>query len=211
MSDQLAPVEQGNPQQQTQVTPDPQGDYKARFDGAIKKIEQLTLRARELEAQLAAKSSEIEQLTSQLGIKDVEKTVAVGERDKNLQVALQENSTLKARVQELEGLALKVKIAKELGRPELIKIADRIPALTDEKVLKEVMSDLLGFADDMVKGREQQILAGWTPPTGPVGGGKTTPASKQSWEDHINSLPLGSKERSRAMDDYYEWLAATNK
>lgn len=205
------------PVEQNGATPPPQQqekpvDWEARYKGSVRKVEELTIRVRDLEAQLAGVSSEKEQYKAQLGTKDVEKDVAVGERDKLLQTAVQEKSRLETELAELRGLKLKVEVIRELGRPELIRIADRIPAMTDKEALKTVLQDFAGFADDLVQQREKQLLAGVTPP--PSSGGSTKlvlPASEGEWEKHINALPLGSKERAKAFDDYYGWLEQKHK
>lgn len=213
MSDQQpGPVDQGNPQQQPQANPPAnQGELQARLNGAIQKIQELTLSNRDLTAQLTQKTSEIEQLKAQIGLKDVEKVAAVGERDKQLNDALQKVQQLEKSNADLQGLALKLKVAKELKRPELINILDRIPSLTDETVLRDVMNDFIGFADGLVKEREKQILAGYTPDLGPGGVSKPGPADERQWQDKINSLPLGSPERAKAFNDYGDWLEARAK
>lgn len=183
---------------------------KARFDGLVRKVEELTLANRSISDQLAQKTSELEQLKGQLTVKDTEKTVAVGERDKLLQDKVQQLSSMEAELAELRGMKLKFEVIKELGRPELMKIIDRIPAMTDKEALKTVMADFAGFADDLVKEREKQLLAGVTPPIA-QSAQVAMPASNQAWEAHVNSLPLGSPERAKAMDDFYTWLQQNNK
>ena len=180
-------------------------DWKARYDGQVRKLEQLTLANRELQAQLDQKSSEIEQLKAQLGIKDTEKQVAVGECDKRLQETLKLNSELQAELDKLRALKAQVEVAKEIGHFEILRLSDSLPAVTDKEVLKTVMSDFIGFAEEQVKRREQQLMAGITAPAG-VNAAPSAPSSKKGWEEHINSLPLGSKERQKALDDYGDWL-----
>lgn len=190
-------------------TTDPSTDWKARFDGAIRKINELTATLKQKDDQLTTQSSEIEQLKSQLSVKDTEKTVAVGERDKRLETSLVENQTLQSELIELRGLKLKLEVANELGRPDLMKIAERIPAMTDKEALTTVMKDFAGFADDAVKAREKQLMAGVVQATGGAGGGAgadTQPSTAESWLDKINNMPLGSKERAQAMDRYGDWL-----
>jgi len=218
MTDGLTPAEQDQtPLQQATPPPAqtppgaPEGYIeKARFDGLVRKVEELTLANRAATEQLALKTSEIEQLKGQLTVKETEKTVAVGERDKLLQDKVQQLSSMEAELAELRGVKLKLEVAKELGRPELMKIIDRIPNLTDKEALKTVMGDFATFADDLVKEREKQLLAGITPPVS-QSAAKALPASNQAWEAHVNSLPLGSPERTKAMDDYYTWLSETNQ
>jgi chromosome segregation ATPase len=210
MSDQpaQAPVQPDSSGQQVNANSGSQTEnWKARYDGLVRKVEELTITNRDLSTQLSTKSSEIEQLKSQLGIKDAEKSVAVGERDKRLNEILSQNTALEGELAQLRALKLQVEIANELGRPELLKLSSRLPALTDKEALKTVMLDFASFADDLVKQREKQILAGVTPSVGPgVQGGPGAPASEQAWMEHINSLPLGSPQRKKALDDYGNWL-----
>lgn len=193
-------------------TPTPSGEppagyiEKARFDGLVRKVEELTLSNRALNEQLTTKSSEVEQLRGDLQIKDTEKTVAVGERDKALQTSMEENQSLQAELKELRALKLKLEVAKELKRPELVQILDRLPNLEDKEALEVVAKDMLGFADTLVQEREKQLTSGITPPIGNVSAGPATPSTPQAWENHINSLDLGTPERAKAMNDYGDWL-----
>ena len=105
-----------------------QENWKARHDGLVRKVEQLTLSIRDLSGQLDAKTSELEQLRSQLTVKDAEKTAAVGERDKQIQSAVQAKTQAEAELNELRALKLKVDVINELKRPDLLKIARKSPA-----------------------------------------------------------------------------------
>ena len=213
MSDEtLNPGQPENSGQQSVGTPAPaQENWEARYKGAVRKIEELTLSSRDLTAQLAAKSSEIEQLKLQLSTKDVEKTVAVSERDSKLEQLIKDGAVSSSELKELRAFKAKVEMANKMGRPELIKIIDRIPAVEDPTVLEGIMQDFTRFADDLVAQREKQIFSGVVPPIGPGGGMPQKPTSSASWEKHINSFPLGSKERAQAMDEYYDFLASQNK
>ena len=212
MSDQPN-VPGDNNLQQTPGTPGtpPSEDYKKRFDGAILKIQELTLKSREVDAELAKKASEIEQLQAQLGLKDVEKSAAVGEREKQLQDYVTKSQQQESELKALKALQLKVNVVKRLNRPELLKIIDHIPALEDEATLETVMKDFAGFADDLVRNREQQLLAGVTPGVGAGAQAPSKPASPKGWEDLINGLPLGSRDRAKALDEYGDWLETQNK
>lgn len=212
MSDQPNGLADTNPQQPTGTpSPTPTEDYKKRFDGAILKIQELTLKSREVEAELAKKASEIEQLQAQLNIKDVEKTAAVGERDKQLQEYVTRTQQQQSELKALQALQLKVKVARKLNRPELLKILDNIPALEDEATLETVMKDFIGFADDLVATREKQLLAGITPGVGAGAQAPAKPATPKGWEEYINALPLGSTDRAKALDEYGDWLELQNK
>jgi len=210
MTDQV-PVEPTTtdvvPPQQTHVTPQPPPeDYKARFDGATRKIQELTLQNRDLQAQLDAKSSEYEQLNGQLATKDVERKVAEGEITKRLEEALKTINTQQAELTELRALKLKMEVANEIGSPQLLKIIDRIPSLTDKEVLTEVMRDFDNFAKEQVTERERQLKAGLTPALGGSPPTDTSPQSEQAWMEKVESYPLGSKERADTIEKYGDWL-----
>lgn len=200
-----------NPAEQTSGSQQ-QVDWKARFDGQVRKIEELTLRNRDLESQLAEKSSEIEQLRAQLALKDTEKSAAVGERDKTIQELVTSKSSLEEELARLRALALKVKVAKDIKRPDLLPVLDTIPDMSDEEALKNVLTTLSSYADNLVRERERQLLAGVTPAIS-AGAAEApgVPKSEQEWQQFINSLPLGSKERGKAFDDYWNWLVAKHQ
>jgi len=203
------PVEQvsgvGNPQQQA-----PAENWKPRYDGAVRKIEELTGTVRDLQGQLAAKSSELEQLRSQLSVKDAERDAAVSERDKRIQETIQSKTTAEQELAALRAYKMKVDAVKKLGDTKLVKIIDNIPNMTDPEALDTVLKQFSEFAIDAVREREQQLLSGVTP--GVTSGAQvSTPASEKAWDDHINSLPLGSKERQKALDSKWDWLVQSNK
>jgi len=208
MPDEITPGEQVISHQQA-----PEGFIElARYNGLVRKVEQLTLDNRSLNEQLTAKTSETEQLRAQLSVKDTEKSAAVGERDKQLQEAIQSRTALETEVNQLRALKLKLDTIKKLNRPDLVKIADKIPNMTDAEALESVLKEFASFADEAATTREKQLLAGITP--GP-GSGQTVsdnlPDSDQSWTAHIEKQPLGSPERQKAWDQYWGWLEARNK
>ena len=206
-----APDQQDNPGQQAPAAQSQGENWKARYDGLVKKVEELTLVNRSQNDQLAQMSSQTEQLKAQLGIKETEKQVAVGEHSKRLQDALTAQAASQTELDALRALKLQVEVAQELGRPELLKLASRLPAMTDKEALKTVMQDFASFADEAVKAREKQLMSGVTPPLGSGGGAAVAgPASMQAWQEHINSLPLGSAARKKAMNDYGDWLEKQN-
>lgn len=193
-------------------TSSPTDNWEARFKGQVALIEKLTLEKRSLESQLAAKTSEYEQLHAQLALKDTEKSVAVSERDKQLNDALTAKSTVEKELNDLRALQLKVKVIKDMKRPDLLKIADSLPNLTDEEALKSVFTNFAGFADEAVQEREKQLLAGVTPPLTGLGGvQKTQPQTEAEWSKYVDGLPLGSPERMKAQDDQWNWLVAKHQ
>jgi hypothetical protein len=195
------------PEQQAQTPVQPANeDYKPRFDGAVRKIEELTIANRKLNEDLAAKASELEQLRAQLGVKDAEKAAAISERDKQLQSTIQSKTTIENELNELRALKLKVETINEIGDPSLLKVVDKLPSMTDKEAMKSLFSDLSQLTKDAVLKREKELLAGYTPPAN--NGGKTEaslPASHDEWAKYVSSLPLGSPERDKAQNAWWDW------
>ena len=221
MPDEETPGQQEDPKdpkEDPKVTPAQQApspksdpiDWEARYKGSVAKVEQLTVAQRETQAQLEAKSSEMEQLSSQLGIKDTEKDVAISERDKRLNEEMLKNQELITANEQLTAFKLKADIASELGMPELLAIAEHIPNLTDKEALTVVMKDFTSFTQDLVTKREKQILAGVDIGTGAQHAEVTTPTTDKGWEDHINSFGLGTTERDKAFKGYQKFLEETH-
>lgn len=206
------PGQQDNLDQQAQTNSAPQTEnWKARFDGQVKTIEKLVGEKRSLEAELASLKTQVEQLNAQLGLKDVEKNAAVDERDKQIQSLVTENSASKTELERLKALELKLEVATELGDPGLIKVAKHIPNVTDKEALKTIMQDLASFAGERVKEREKQLLAGTGVAAGTIPSTPGKPQSAQEWESYYNSMPVGSPERMKALDEYGDWLAVKHK
>lgn len=188
----------------------PGSDWKARYDGANRKIQELVEAQKSKDEQLARYLSEVEQLKSQLSLKDIEKSAALSEREKRLQETIQAKTEADIELKKLKSMVAKVEAIKALNRPELLKVMDKIPEIEDPEALKGLFSDLASFADDAAAAREKQLLAGVTP----VDAGarsSTQPSSEKAWMEHIDSLPLGSKERQKAFDEYWVWLNEANK
>jgi hypothetical protein len=188
------------------AAPQQQTDWQARYNGQQVKLQQNAATIQALSSQVAELQQQVANLSVQLGAKDGEHTTQVGQRDQTIQALNQEVSSLKTQIATLQGLQSKLSIVKKLNRPELISIMDAVPASEDPAQLEQLFNNLIGFTDSMVQARERQLTAGVTP----TGGGngvpsKPKPATSQDWEKHLNSLPLGSKERETAMNDWYAW------
>lgn len=186
-------------------------DWKARYDGLVKKVEQLVGEARTKDTELATLRTQIEQLNAQLGLKDAEKNAAVSERDKQIQDLVGKTETASQELARLRSLEAKLKVANELGRPDLMKIAQHIPNVEDAEALKTIMQDFAGFAESAAKEREKQLMAGVGPAAGTSPSAASQPQTAQEWERLYNGLPLGSKERADAMNRYGDWLFSQHK
>lgn len=211
MTDQTietTPEQQGNPVQQAgSKTPEQPGvNWEERYKGSVTTINRLQGEIKTLKEQLSGKTSEYEQLYSQLTQKDVEKDVAVSEHRKQLEKALTEKTTAERELTELRAFKSKMDVIREMGANHLVPIIDRIPYVEDPEALRTIIKDFSNWGDDMKKEREKEILSGITP-TGVAAGSQAkpnVPSSAKEWEVHINSLPLGI-EREKAWDEYFVW------
>jgi hypothetical protein len=208
MPDDITPVEPAPEAPQQPASPQ-ETDWEARYKGSVRKIEELTLSSRTTEEQLAAKASEIEQLRVQLTAQGAEKDAAVNLRDQQIEETVKSSAQLKAELEQLQAFKLKAEVANELGRPELLTILDTIPSMSDREALTSVMKQISDFADGAVKKREQELLAGVTPAAAQVAE-TPLPGTDDGWNKLINSQPLGSADRQKAMDSYWEWLQHNN-
>lgn len=198
--------------QPTTVQPDPSApqttteDWEARYKGTGTTINALNEQIKTLSAQLDAKSSEFEQLQAQLSLKDTEKNVAVGERDKQITTFLEEKTLLDSELNRLRALEAKVKVANEIGDTSLVSIFDSIPDVADEETLKTLMNQISTWGEDRVKERENVLLAGVvdqpvvTPPVP-----ETLPTDNKGWQAYVDKFDLGTPERESAFEAWKQW------
>lgn len=203
-------TDQQPPEQQAE-TPVQQENWEARYKGQQSALQLAVTAKKELETQLATLTSDLEQLRSQLSLKETEKTVAMSERDSNIKSLMEAKNAADQELAKLRALNKKIELAKAMKRPEILPMLDRIPDIDDEEILKQYVTDMLSWADDLVSQREKALLAGVVPSLGgpgtqPIEG----PSSPDAWLDKIEKLPLGSADRAKAMDEYYGWLQTKN-
>jgi myosin heavy subunit len=184
----------------------PEINWEERYKGQVRATQLAVESKKSLEDQLLTQASESEQLKAKLDLGAQEKTVAVGERDKQLEVLLKSNQTLEAEMSRLKSLESKLKVANKLGRPELMQLVDHIPNLEDEEVLETVMKDFADFADQQVKVREDQLMSGLSPSAVQPSATPTTPQTAQDWERALAAEPDGTKEKATMLSDYGDWL-----
>lgn len=200
--DQQTTGNTSNPGQQVTTPSNPQEDWKPRYDGAVRKMQELSETIKSLQGQLETKSSEIEQLNSQLSSKDAEFGMTRKELEEKLNTFQSENEQAKSELSKLRAFNTKVEVAKELGHPELIKILDTFPDTDDKDALKKSMEMVSSFASELVKSRETELTAGVTP-TVNAPAGTPLPKTAAEWDKYIQSLPPGEK-RNEAWDLYFK-------
>jgi hypothetical protein len=104
----------------------------------------------------------------------------------------------------LLALKQKIDIAKELGRPDLVEVADAIPSIEDPAILKEIMAGMAKWSDGLVQAREKQLLSGVTPPVAAVQTVTTVlpPIEDETaWRAYVNGA-ADPKEKQRRFDEW---------
>ncbi len=183
-----------------------------RLNGALKKIEELTLTNRSLNEQLVTVNTRVGELQAQGLSKETEWNAKAGEHAKALSGVTTERDTLKQQIAEQEAQLAKIKMIGELGHFDLLAIADQIPVHADPAKQKEAIERMAAFTKALVDGREQQLTAGSTVvQTQPEATISKLPETPAAWEKYINSLPLLSPERQKAFDDYFDWTMKSAK
>jgi hypothetical protein len=195
----------------TDGAPEHHIDWKARYQGSSQVINNLTRERDDLKGQLETVTSKFEQLQAQLSLKDTEKTVAVGERDKQINEILEAKSQAEQELARLRALERKVKVANKIGDPNLVTVIDTIPDIEDEGTLEAMMTNLTNWKNQAVKARENQLLEGETPEINPTPESDPLPTTNQGWQQYVEQFELGSKERDNAMNAWKDWGIASQR
>jgi hypothetical protein len=183
---------------------------KARLDGALAKIQELTLANRALAEQIATKDIQLGDLTAKVTTLEAEKGQLVGQHTTALKELNDKYTDAQGQLAQKAALERKLGAIKTSGHPELLSIIDSLPVAEDDEKQLQVINNMAAFATDLVKKREAELLAGTTDGSSGIGAihAKDKPTTSEGWQAYINSLPLGSKERQAAFD---EWFAFANK
>ena len=179
-------------------------NWEDRFKGLQRKFNVLMETKGELEGQLVEQRTKREEIEKQLATLSNEKeslTQTNQQRIEELSAQLQEKEQS---LSELSQMQLKVKVANDLGHPELLQLIDTIPNTDDVEKIEGAFKTILGFTESQIKQREVQLTEGLMPGEA-ASDGSPMPSTEQGWNDYIDGLPLGSDERSNAMDKYFEW------
>jgi len=177
----------------------------ARLNGALAKIQELTLANRTLTDQLNAKSTEVGALQAQIAQKEAEWQAQSGEFTSKLAAADTEKAGLSSQLTEYQVRQQKVKLITELGRPELLAILDVIPN-GDEAAMRASITNLANFAAGISTKREQELVSGILPIVDLNQNASKLPTTEEGWTSYINSFPLGSAERKSAFDAWHTSL-----
>jgi hypothetical protein len=179
---------------------------KARLDGALLKIQELTLRIQTLTDELTKKDQEIGRMSGEQTQKVTEWEAKQGEFTKKITAYESEKSTHAEQLQKLELERLKIKLLTEAGKPQLFAVMDVIQG-NDEASLKASIDKLGSFAEAISRTRESELLAGVTLiSTNPKSTESPLPADDAGWQTYINGFELGSPERAKAFESWHNHI-----
>ena len=181
-----------------------QTDWEARFKGLQRKYNLLVEQVSDKDDELAAVSSAKEQLEQQLNEVSVEKDTQLSEKDQKINQLTASLNEKELSVRELAAYQKKVDIVRELGHPELVKVINSVPNSDDEEVLKKAFMDIVELNQDVVQAREKQLLDGQSP-GGMSNDAPPLPTTQSGWQEYVNKFPLGSDERKKAMDAWFNF------
>jgi hypothetical protein len=207
MTDQVNPGTEPQPTPAPSPAPQSPADMVpvARLNGALAKIQELTLALQEKERLIAQRDQQLASFSSEMAGREAGLKGEVSEKTRTLEATVAENARLKSQLAKLEAYQRKVKIASELQVPGLLDILDVIPDAEDEAQQKAVMQRFGQFAGNISKARESEILAGHTGTTLQPLSQAAAPATPEGWSALVNSHPLGSPERAKALDAWRQW------
>jgi len=185
----------------------------ARYNGLVRKVQELVEAGKSNDTTLANLKLDLERHKADLVEKDASLKVAVSERDRRLEAMVTEKAEIQSEFKRLKALEAKVKVANEIGRPELLGAIKNLPDLESEDALKMIFEDIAKFADTAAKKREEQLLAGVTLPTTGVNTNSinNTPSTEAEWENHLAKQELGSPEYQKALDSYWNFQIKNQK
>jgi chromosome segregation ATPase len=198
------------PEQQDNSSPGQQAgdtqttDWEARFKGLQRKYNALVEQHGDLESRIGSLSSEKEQLESRIDTLSTEKDSINSQNQSKIDELTQSLAEKEETLSKLTTFQKKVQIARDMGHPELVKVVDSVPDSDDEEVIKKHFKSILDLTSDLVKAREEQLSEGLSP-GGVDSDGAPLPNTHEGWQELINDLPLGSRDRAKAQDQYFQW------
>lgn len=199
---------QGTPQASATTQPSgsaPEGFVEAgRLNGALRKIEELTLLNKTLTERMAGLTNEKTTLQADLQQKEgvwnaqqSEFTTKLGSADKTI-------AELNAQLAKFQSLQLKMKLIGEVGAPQLYSVIDVIPDGTDEAAMKAAIEKLAGFASQIAQSREKELTAGVT--TIEQNQGPVLPTTEEGWKNYVAGFKFGTPEYQKAMEGWHSWV-----
>ena len=182
-----------------------------RLNGALQKIQELTLLNQTLTERLTTRDKDFTNLQADLTQKEAAWNASQSEFTSKLESADKTTTELNAQLSKFQAMQLKMKLINELGATQLYSVMDVIPDSTDEAALKASIEKLAGFANQIAQSREKELTAGVTTiPQNPQTQAQL-PTTDEGWLSYIGKLEFGSVEYQKAMEGWHSWLFSNPK
>lgn len=204
MDEQLTPQAEQPPV--TGVAAESQGpDWKARYIGMTKVLS-------ERDKVIADLSAQLEQLNHQIAERDAAVTQTKTEFEtqrakweESLNALRQEHENAQKQLSELSAYRLKMDTLKEF--PDLLPLADTIPAMETADQMKQYLETLQKTLDSVAQEKAQRLTAGMVP--GPASA-RTSPttypyATIDAWSKALTEA-AGTPEYAQIANAYKGWL-----
>jgi hypothetical protein len=174
----------------------------ARLNGALRKIEELTLLNKTLTDRMTGLTGEKTTLQADLGQKESVWNATQSEFTTKLATAETTITQLNTRLAASDALKMKLKLIQEAQAPQLYSVIDVIADGTDEAAMKAQIEKLAGFASQIAQSREKELTAGVTTIPQNVQAPQM-PTTDAGWQEYIAKLPFGSPEYQKAMESWH--------
>jgi seryl-tRNA synthetase len=160
---------------------------------------------RELQEKLDAASASVGELTTQ--VETVTGNAAAKEQSLGEQLTALTTERDEAQKQLTVAQADLLKFQALKDHPELLPLADAIPALPDEEAMKEYLQMMAKGVTDIATQKAQQLTAGMTPgPTAPDNQPTYACASLDEWQIALNNA-AGEPEFAEIAAAFRQWEA----
>ena len=180
-------------------------NWETRYNGAMRVLTQRDKHIRELQEKLDAASASVGELTTQ--VETVTGNAAAKEQSlgEQLTALTTERDEAQKQLTVAQADLLKFQALKEY--PELLPLADAIPALPDEEAMKEYLQMMAKGVTDIATQKAQQLTAGMTPgPTAPDNQPQYAYASLDEWQIALNKA-AGEPEFAEIAAAFRQWEA----
>ncbi len=183
----------------------PTPDWEGRYNGAMRVLSQRDKQIEDLQAKLDAASGSVGDLTQQLETAQAGAAAKEQSLGEQLVTLTTERDTAQKELTTARAELLKFNALKE--HPELLPLADAIPALPDEQAMADYLKMMADGVTEIATQKAQQLTAGMTPgPSAPANQAAYNFASLGEWQTALNQA-AGTDEFGKVAQAFRQWEA----
>ena len=178
-------------------------DWEGRYKGVMQVLSARDKKIQELEASFNQSAASVEELTRQLQTASADGDARVQALTEQLQTLTGERDEVAKELATARADLVKYEALKEY--PDLLPLADTIPAIPDPEVMKKHLETMAKGIGEITNAKAKQLTAGMTP-------GATTPANQPTyaytslaeWQTALNKA-AGSDEWQEVAAAFRQW------